>query len=387
MKINEEIFSNKEKAMFALRQLYAKHGFSMYRMSKFEEFGLYAENMDFLDSGQIITFTDTDGMLMALKPDVTLSIVKNNRHIGNRIIKLYYNENIYRVSPKTRFFKEIMQVGLECLGAVDDACISEVLLLAAESMKVLSDEAKLDVSNLDILTQLFESCGVLIDLTKHEGGHPRMGCVDVIPFVPIKEATTEECIELSKRVGERIAEEADLPVFLYEESATAKHRQNLAKIRKGQFEGMAEKVKEEKWCPDFGGARIHPTGGVVAVGARPPLIAFNINLATDNVEIAKNIANIIREVKGGFKCVKAMGLLLEDRNVAQVSINMTNFNITPLHRVLELVRREAARYGVNVIGTEVIGLAPMKAFFDAAEYYLQIEDFDPDVQVIENHLL
>jgi len=227
----------------------------------------------------------------------------------------------------------------------------------------------------------------LIDLTKHEGGHPRMGCVDVMPFVPLKDVTVEECVELSKRVGERIAAEADLPVFLYEDSATAKHRQNLAKIRKGQFEGMAEKVKEEKWCPDFGGARIHPTGGVVAVGARPPLISFNINLATDNVEIAKNIANIIREVKGGFKCVKAMGLLLEDRNVAQVSINMTNFNITPLHRVLELVRREAARYGVNVIGTEVIGLAPMKAFFDAAEYYLQIEDFDPDVQVIENHLL
>ena len=227
----------------------------------------------------------------------------------------------------------------------------------------------------------------LIDLTKHEGGHPRMGCVDVMPFVPLKDVTVEECVELSKRVGERIAAEADLPVFLYEDSATAKHRQNLAKIRKGQFEGMAEKVKEEKWCPDFGGARIHPTGGVVAVGARPPLIAFNINLATDNVEIAKNIANIIREVKGGFKCVKAMGLLLEERNVAQVSINMTNYSITPLHRVLELVRREAARYGVNVIGTEVIGLAPMRAFLDAAEYYLQIEDFDPDNQVIENHLL
>ena len=159
MKINEDIFSNKEKAMFALRQLYASHGFSMYRMSKFEEFELYAANRDFLDSGQIITFTDTDGMLMALKPDVTLSIVKNNRHIGNRIIKLYYNENIYRVSPKTHYFKEIMQVGLECLGAVDDACISEVLLLAAESLNVLSDEAKLDVSNLDILTKLFESCG------------------------------------------------------------------------------------------------------------------------------------------------------------------------------------------------------------------------------------
>ena len=159
MKINEDIFSNKEKAMFALRQLYASHGFSMYRMSKFEEFELYAANRDFLDSSQIITFTDTDGMLMALKPDVTLSIVKNNRHIGNRIIKLYYNENIYRVSPKTHYFKEIMQVGLECLGKVDDKCISEVLLLAAESLKVLSEEAKLDVSNLDILTQLFASCG------------------------------------------------------------------------------------------------------------------------------------------------------------------------------------------------------------------------------------
>ena len=227
----------------------------------------------------------------------------------------------------------------------------------------------------------------LIDLTKHEGGHPRMGCVDVMPFVPLKDVTVEECVELSKKVGERIAAEADLPVFLYEDSATAKHRKNLAKIRKGQFEGMAEKVLEEKWCPDFGGARIHPTGGVVAVGARPPLIAFNINLATDNVEIAKKIANIIREVKGGFKCVKAMGLLLEERNVAQVSINMTNYSITPLHRVLELVRREAARYGVNVIGTEIIGLAPMRAFLDAAEYYLQIEDFDPDNQVIENHLL
>lgn len=227
----------------------------------------------------------------------------------------------------------------------------------------------------------------LIDLTKHEGGHPRMGCVDVMPFIPIKEATTEECIELSKRVGERIAAEADLPVFLYEESASASHRTNLAKIRKGQFEGMAEKVKEEMWCPDFGGQRIHPTGGVVAVGARPPLIAFNINLGTDNEEIAKKIGILIREAKGGFKYVKAMGLLLEDRNVAQVSINMTDYRVTPLHRVLELVRREAARYGVPVIGTELIGLAPMQALLDAAEYYLQIEDFAPEAQVIENHLL
>lgn len=227
----------------------------------------------------------------------------------------------------------------------------------------------------------------LIDLTKHEGEHPRMGCVDVMPFIPIKEATMDECVELSQRVGRRIAEEADLPVFLYEKSATAPHRQNLAKVRKGQFEGMAEKVKDPDWIPDFGGRRIHPTGGAVCVGARPPLVAYNINLGTDNLEIATKIGKIIRESSGGLKCVKAMGVMLEERNIAQVSINMTDFTVTPLHRVTELVRAEAARYGVPVIGTELIGLAPMQALFDAAEYYLQIEDFDPAVQVIENHLL
>ncbi len=227
----------------------------------------------------------------------------------------------------------------------------------------------------------------LIDLTKHEGAHPRMGCVDVMPFIPIKEATMDECVELSLKVGKRIAEEADLPVFLYEKSASAPHRQNLAKVRKGQFEGMAEKVKDPDWIPDFGGQRIHPTGGIVAVGARPPLIAFNINLGTPDLEIATKIGKIIRESSGGLKCVKAMGVMLEDRNIAQVSINMTDFTVTPLYRVKELVKAEAARYGVPVIGTEIIGLAPMQAFFDTAEYYLQIEDFQPGVQVIENHLL
>lgn len=227
----------------------------------------------------------------------------------------------------------------------------------------------------------------LIDLTKHTGEHPRMGCVDVMPFIPIKDTSMDDCIELAKRVGERIAAEADLPVFLYEKSATAPHRQNLAKIRKGGFEGMAEKVKDPDWIPDFGGQRIHPTGGALCVGARPPLIAYNINLGTDNLEIATKIGKIIREAGGGLRCVKAMGVMLEERNIAQVSINMTDFTVTPLHRVTELVRNEAARYGVSVIGTELIGLAPMRALIDAAEYYLQIEEFDPAVQVIENHLL
>ena len=226
-----------------------------------------------------------------------------------------------------------------------------------------------------------------IDLRVHEGEHPRMGAVDVIPFVPIRDMDMAECVELSKKLGERIANELDLPVFLYEESASAPHRKNLAAIRKGQFEGMAAKVLEEQWHPDFGGNRIHPSAGVVAVGARQPLIAFNINLDTSDVSIAKKIAKIIREKDGGFRAVKALGVMLEERNIAQVSINMCDYKQTPLYRVLEFVRFEAARYGVHVVGTEVIGLAPMMAFVDAADYYLQIEKFDAQKQVLECHLL
>jgi len=227
----------------------------------------------------------------------------------------------------------------------------------------------------------------LIDLTKHEGEHPRMGAVDVIPFIPIKEMEVEECVALSKEVAKRVWEEAKMPVFLYEDSASAPHRVNLAQIRKGQFEGMAQKVLEPEWEPDFGGRTIHPTAGVVAVGARMPLVAFNINLSTSDIEIASKIAKIIRRSTGGFDCVKALGVMLEDRNIAQVSINMTNFHKTPLYRVLELTKAEAARWGVHVVGTEIIGLAPMQALIDSAEYYMQIENFDFDKQVLENHML
>ena len=226
-----------------------------------------------------------------------------------------------------------------------------------------------------------------IDLRVHQGEHPRMGAVDVIPFVPIRDMDMAECVELSKKLGERLSSELDLPVFLYEESASAPHRKNLAAIRKGQFEGMAAKVLEDQWHPDFGGNRIHPSAGVVAVGARQPLIAFNINLDTPDVSIAKKIAKIIREKDGGFRAVKALGVMLEERNIAQVSINMCDYKQTPLYRVLEFVRFEAARYGVHVVGTEIIGLAPMMAFVDAADYYLQIEKFDPFKQVLECHLL
>jgi len=227
----------------------------------------------------------------------------------------------------------------------------------------------------------------LIDLTKHKGEHPRMGAVDVIPFVPVKNSTVEECVEISKRVAKRVWEEVGLPVFLYEYSATAPNRNNLAAIRKGQFEKMAEKMSEENWSPDFGERKPHETAGVVAIGARPPLIAFNVNLNTSNIEIANKIAKIVRGSSGGFKYCKGIGVMLEDRNIAQVSMNMVNFEGTPLYRVFELIKIEAERYGVSVIGSEIIGLTPAKALIDCAEYYLQVEDFDYDKQVLENHIL
>ena len=239
----------------------------------------------------------------------------------------------------------------------------------------------------DAAVKLAKKAAELIDLTKHVGEHPRMGAVDVCPFVPVKEVTTEECVALSKEVGKRIWEEAGMPVFLYEDSASAPHRVNLAAIRKGQFEGMAEKVLQPEWEPDFGGRTIHPTAGTVAVGCRMPLVAYNINLNTSDITIASTIAKTIRQANGGLACVKALGVMLEDRNIAQVSINMTNLHKTPLYRVVELVKAEAKRWGVTVVGTEVVGLTPMHALIDAAEYYLQIENFDGEKQVLENYLL
>lgn len=225
----------------------------------------------------------------------------------------------------------------------------------------------------------------LIDLTKHEGQHPRMGAVDVIPFIPVKNTDVKECDALAKEVAQIASEKFDFPFFLYEDSATSKGRKNLAKIRKGQFEGMAEKMKDPKWKPDFGPSTIHPTAGVAAIGARFPLVAFNINLDTDNLEIADNIAKMVRLSSGGFKFCKAMGVELTDRNQVQVSMNLTKYTKTAVYRIFETVKMEAKRYGVSVVGSEVIGLVPMKALIDCAEYYLQIENFDID-QVLETRL-
>ena len=227
---------------------------------------------------------------------------------------------------------------------------------------------------------IVEAVGVavrLIDLNQHTGQHPRMGAVDVIPFIPIKNTSMEEAIELSKKVAAKVAEIYHLPVFLYEKSATASHRENLASVRKGEFEGMAEKIK----LPEC-----HPTAGAVAIGARMPLVAYNINLSTDNLEIATKIAKNIRHINGGLRYVKAMGVELKERNITQVSINMTDYTRTALYRAFELVRIEARRYGVTIVGSEIIGLVPMEALIDTASYYLGLENFSMQ-QVLEARIM
>ncbi len=236
---------------------------------------------------------------------------------------------------------------------------------------------------------VIEAVGVavrLIDLNKHSGQHPRMGAVDVIPFIPIKNATMEECIELSKEVGAAVAEQYALPVFLYEKSASAPHRENLAAIRKGEFEGMAGKIHQPEWHPDFGPADRHATAGTVAIGARMPLVAFNINLSTNSMEIATKIAKNIRHINGGLRFVKAMGVELTERGIVQVSINMTDYTRTALYRAFELVRIEARRYGVSIVGSEIIGLVPMEALIDTASYYLGLENFSMQ-QVLESRIM
>ncbi len=225
-----------------------------------------------------------------------------------------------------------------------------------------------------------------IDMEKHEGEHPRMGAVDVIPFTPVKNIEMEEAKELADRVAKKLSDDFNLPIFMYEESASNEKRRNLAKIRKGQYEGMKEKIKEPEWQPDYGPAEIHSSAGVTAVGARMPLVAFNINLDTDNKEIADKIARKIRHSGGGLRYCKAIGIDLKDKGIAQVSMNMTNYKGTSLYQVMEMVKFEAERFGVNIIGSELIGLLPSEALFDVAEYYLKLEDFELD-QVIENRLL
>jgi len=294
---------------------------------------------------------------------------------------------------------------VECIPNVSEgrrgdvvAALAEAAVMAAPGVVLLDRTSDVD-HNRSVLTFLGEGEALVvamtalvgaaldaIDLRKHAGAHPRLGAVDVIPFVPVRGATTADCVALAKTLGRTLADRYGLPVYLYEDAASRPDRQNLANIRKGEFEGLAKKMEDPAWKPDFGPSAPHPSGGAVVVGARAPLIAYNINLATADLAVADRIAKAIRHLSGGYRFVKAMGVKLEARGQVQVSINMTNFEKTPLHRVFETVRSEAERQGVAVVGSEIVGLVPQAALLAAAAHYLRLEA-DPAPQVLENKLL
>lgn len=295
---------------------------------------------------------------------------------------------------------------IECIPNFSEGKNKEVLAKIEEVAKSVAGVSLLDVQsdeshNRSVFTLLGNPEGIeevafrlakiallTIDLRKHKGEHPRMGAMDVLPFVPMGGATIEECVEMSRRVAKRIYDELSIPSFLYEASATRPHTQNLASVRKGEFEGMPEKLLKDEWAPDFGERKVHETAGIIAIGARQPLVAFNVNLNSDDVHIAKEIAKNIRGSSGGYQCCKALGVKIEESNTAQVTMNMVDHNKTPLYRAFEAIRFEAQRYGVSIKNSEIIGLTPAKALIDCASYYLQLDqNFDADKQVLEFRLM
>lgn len=292
---------------------------------------------------------------------------------------------------------------IECIPNVSEGRRPDVVERFAEAIRAVPGVRLLDYSsdpshNRSVFTLVGDAAGVkaaslalfeqalgAIDLRTHRGEHPRLGAVDVVPFVPIEGATMQECVALAKDVGAEVARRFNLPVFLYEEASNNPLRKNLEDIRRGEFEGLVDKMKAPEWVPDFGPAVPHPSGGASVIGARMPLIAYNINLNTDRVDVAKKIAAAIRHSSGGMRYVKAAGFMLEDRRLAQVSMNLTNYQKTPIFRVFEMVKREAERYGVSILESEIVGLVPSAALLSAAEYYLQLDRFSAD-QVLENKL-
>jgi glutamate formiminotransferase len=271
--------------------------------------------------------------------------------------------------------EQVRRAGVRVLDYSSDASHNRSVLTLA------GDAASLKAGILALFAAAVES----IDLRTHRGEHPRLGAVDVVPFVPIEGVTMAECVGLAKDVGTAVAERFGVPVFLYEEASNNPARKALEDIRRGEFEGLAEKMSQPVWAPDFGPAKPHPSAGASVIGARMPLIAYNINLNTDRLDVAKKIAAAVRQSSGGLRYVKAMGVKLEDRNLAQVSMNLTNYEKTPVFRVFELVKREAARYGVSVLESEIVGLIPAAALVSSAEFYLQLERFGEN-QILENKL-
>ena len=292
---------------------------------------------------------------------------------------------------------------IECVPNISEGRRAEVISDIADAIRGVAGVRLLDVQsdaahNRSVLTlagdafplkqavlTLFDRAVAAIDLRRHSGEHPRLGAVDVVPFVPIEGATMESCVALAKDVAAEVAARFGVPVFLYEEAASTPARRNLEDIRRGEFEGLTAKLQQSEWKPDFGSPQPHISAGATVIGARMPLIAYNINLSTNRLDVAKKIAAGIRMSSGGYRYVKAMGIALEDRGIVQVSMNLTNYEKTPIFRVFETVKREAARYGVSVLESEIVGLVPSAALTQAAEFYLQLEGFSAG-QVLENKL-
>ncbi len=227
----------------------------------------------------------------------------------------------------------------------------------------------------------------LIDMKRHRGEHPRMGAMDVVPFIPVANVSIEECVKLAHEFAKEFSEKTRVPCFMYEEAATRPDRKNLADVRRGEYEGLKEEIgKNPDRTPDYGPNKIHPTAGATAVGAREFLIAFNVNLTTNDIQIAKNIAKAVRHSSGGYRYVKAMGFEIKKKGIVQVSMNMTNYRKTPLFRVFETIKREAERYGTRVLSSEIVGMIPLEAIADIASFYLQLDDFKIE-QIIEKRLL
>ena len=296
----------------------------------------------------------------------------------NRLIECVPNFSEGRDSAKVDAIVGVMSAvpGVYVLDREMDADHNRCVITLAGDPDAVGEAALLGVGK----------AAELIDLTKHSGAHPRLGAADVIPFIPIEGVSLEDCVALARRVGKQIWERYRVPVFFYEAAAMNPDRVNLENVRRGQFEGLREEIKHNpQRLPDVGEPKVHPTAGATVVGARKFLIAYNVNLNTPDVGIANKIAKAIRFSSGGFRYVKSMGVELKARNLAQVSINLTDFEQTPMHRVYETVKREAARYGVVPVGSEIVGLVPKKAIEMAADYFLQIENFSPE-QVFENRL-
>lgn len=239
---------------------------------------------------------------------------------------------------------------------------------------------------VDATKRLAETALELIDMTCHKGSHPRQGAVDVVPFIPIRGIDEAESVSIARDFGRYVGESLGVPVYFYEDAATRPERQNLAKVRKGQYEALADKLKDPEWAPDEGPCRFVPRSGSMQVSSRFPLVAFNINLATTDLDIAQSIAKSVRFINGGFRFVRAIGLSLKEEGRVQVSMNLTHYEKTPIPMVAEAVKREAARYGVSVVGTELVGPVPLGAMGQVFRYYLQAHDFSMD-QIIENSLI